>query len=82
MDLELGTDPASMRRLLTFLTMTFNGGTDVDAPLALSLERVGREGWNLVRPARGPGWGGGASDTVLVHALVSQVGRARRRLID
>ena len=48
-ELELATDAASMRRLLAFLSMGFEGGTDVDAPLALSLERLGREEWKLVR---------------------------------
>lgn len=33
MELELGTDTASMRRLLNFLTMSFSGGTDVGEPL-------------------------------------------------
>jgi uncharacterized protein with von Willebrand factor type A (vWA) domain len=47
MELELGTDAASMSRLLSFLTMSFSGGTDVDAPLALSLERLTREEWEL-----------------------------------
>ncbi|PSC69825.1 von Willebrand type A [Micractinium conductrix] len=47
MELELGNDAASIRNLLTFLTSGFGGGTDVDAPLALSLERVGREEWSL-----------------------------------
>ncbi|KAL4527328.1 hypothetical protein Ndes2526B_g08972 [Nannochloris sp. 'desiccata'] len=47
MDLELGNDSASMLRLLNFLTMSFSGGTDVDAPLALSLERLTREEWEL-----------------------------------
>lgn len=47
MELELGVDSASIARLLSFLTMGFSGGTDVDAPLALSLERLGREGWEL-----------------------------------
>lgn len=47
MQIELGTDAESMERLLKFLTMSFTGGTDVDAPLALSLERVGREEWTL-----------------------------------
>jgi uncharacterized protein with von Willebrand factor type A (vWA) domain len=47
MDLELGNDSASMNRLLNFLTMSFSGGTDVDAPLALSLERLTREEWGL-----------------------------------
>lgn len=45
--LKLGTDAGSLKRLLSFLTMSFNGGTDVDAPLALSLDRVGREEWSL-----------------------------------
>lgn len=47
MELELGVDRESISRLLTFLTMSFSGGTDVDAPLALSLERLGREEWEL-----------------------------------
>jgi uncharacterized protein with von Willebrand factor type A (vWA) domain len=47
MELELGVDPSSISRLLSFMTMGFSGGTDVDAPLALSLERLGREGWAL-----------------------------------
>jgi uncharacterized protein with von Willebrand factor type A (vWA) domain len=47
MDIELGNDSASMLQLLNFLTMSFSGGTDVDAPLALSLERLTREEWEL-----------------------------------
>lgn len=47
MELELGTDPASFKNLLVFLTSGFGGGTDVDAPLELSLERIGREEWAL-----------------------------------
>ena len=47
MELELGRDTASLSRLLSFLTMSFSGGTDVDAPLALSLERLTREEWDL-----------------------------------
>jgi len=47
MDIELGNDSASMVQLLNFLTMSFSGGTDVDAPLALSLERLTREEWEL-----------------------------------
>ncbi|GAB4822634.1 hypothetical protein N2152v2_009680 [Parachlorella kessleri] len=46
-ELEVGTDPASMQRLLGFLTMAFNGGTDVDAPLALSLTRITQEDCQL-----------------------------------
>ena len=47
MELELDIGPESITKLLSFLTMSFSGGTDVDAPLALSLERLGREEWNL-----------------------------------
>jgi uncharacterized protein with von Willebrand factor type A (vWA) domain len=47
MELELGIDSDSITELLSFLTMSFSGGTDVDAPLALSLERLGREEWNM-----------------------------------
>jgi uncharacterized protein with von Willebrand factor type A (vWA) domain len=47
MELELGMEPGSITNLLSFLTMSFSGGTDVDAPLALSLERLGREEWNM-----------------------------------
>ena len=48
MELELGSDQGSVMRLLSFLKMSFSGGTDVDAPLALSLDRLGEEGWELV----------------------------------
>ena len=47
MELELDVGPESISKLLSFLTMSFSGGTDVDAPLALSLDRLGREEWNL-----------------------------------
>lgn len=46
-ELELGTDDASVLRLLKFLSMSFQGGTDVDAPLALSLERLKQQEWAL-----------------------------------
>lgn len=36
-ELELGVGPESISSLLNFLTMSFSGGTDVDAPLACSL---------------------------------------------
>lgn len=48
MELELGTDQGSFLQLLKFLKMSFSGGTDVDAPLALSLDKLGQEGWELV----------------------------------
>lgn len=47
MEIELDIGADSITRLLGFLTMSFSGGTDVDAPLALSLERLGREEWSL-----------------------------------
>jgi uncharacterized protein with von Willebrand factor type A (vWA) domain len=47
MEIELDIGQESINKLLSFLTMSFSGGTDVDAPLALSLERLGREEWNL-----------------------------------
>ena len=47
MEIELDIGSDSITKLLGFLTMSFSGGTDVDAPLALSLERLGREEWNL-----------------------------------
>lgn len=39
-ELELGVGPESISSLLNFLTMSFSGGTDVDAPLACSLGTV------------------------------------------
>ena len=60
MELELGADAASFAALLAFLACGFGGGTDVDAPLALCLERVASEEWALVRAGgRGAGGGGG-----------------------
>ncbi|KAI3428338.1 hypothetical protein D9Q98_006718 [Chlorella vulgaris] len=47
MELELGSDAASFNNLLTFLTCSFGGGTDVDAPLALSLERLKKDQWAM-----------------------------------
>lgn len=44
-ELELTTGPGALDRLLHFLQMSFQGGTDVDKPLELSLERLGREEW-------------------------------------
>jgi uncharacterized protein with von Willebrand factor type A (vWA) domain len=44
-ELELGVDADSLARLLDFLAGSFNGGTDVDAPLQRSLERLERDEW-------------------------------------
>lgn len=48
MELELKVDSNSMKQLLQFLTGGFNGGTDVDKPLELSLKRLGEKEWNQV----------------------------------
>ena len=50
MELELKVDSSSMKQLLQFLTGGFNGGTDVDKPLELSLKRLGEKEWNQVGP--------------------------------
>lgn len=50
MELELKVDASSMKQLLQFLTGGFNGGTDVDKPLELSLKRLGEKEWNQVAP--------------------------------
>lgn len=50
MELELKVDSNSMKQLLQFLTGGFNGGTDVDKPLELSLKRLGEKEWNQVKP--------------------------------
>ncbi len=44
-ELELGVDAASMSRLLRFLCFSFGGGTDVDRPLELSLQRLQQNDW-------------------------------------
>ena len=44
-ELELGTDPGAMSRLLDFLASSFDGGTDVDKPLELSLQRLEENTW-------------------------------------
>lgn len=37
--------PSAIKKLLAFLQYSFSGGTDVDAPLELSLERLREEEW-------------------------------------
>lgn len=44
--LELGRGAGALARLLAFLAGSFHGGTDVDAPLELSLARLEREEWS------------------------------------
>jgi hypothetical protein len=48
MEMELKVDSNSMVKLLKFLTGGFNGGTDVDKPLELSLKRLAEKEWNQV----------------------------------
>lgn len=48
MEMELKVDSNSMAKLLKFLTGGFNGGTDVDKPLELSLKRLTEKEWNQV----------------------------------
>ena len=48
MEMELKVDSNSMSQLLKFLTGGFNGGTDVDKPLELSLKRLAEKEWNQV----------------------------------
>lgn len=44
-ELELAVDARSMSNLLEFLKYSFGGGTDVDRPLELSLQRLEAQGW-------------------------------------
>ena len=41
-------DARSMSKLLDFLRHSFGGGTDVDRPLELSLQRLESQGWEQV----------------------------------
>jgi hypothetical protein len=63
-ELDLSLTIKSLDKLLDFLSCSFNGGTDVDRPLALSLERLAADEWKQVGGAwwargRGAGWGQG-----------------------
>lgn len=44
-ELQLSVDVDSLDQLLAFLSCSFMGGTDVDAPLKLSLERLAKAEW-------------------------------------
>ncbi len=46
--MELAVTPGAMRALLGFLQYSFGGGTDVDHPLELSLQRLEDQSWNQV----------------------------------
>ena len=42
-------DVGSLMELLNFLMYSFGGGTDVDRPLELSLDRLEQRDWSQVR---------------------------------
>ena len=50
-ELELKVDASSLAELLNFLKYSFDGGTDVDRPLELSLERLEQKDWSQVSSA-------------------------------
>jgi uncharacterized protein with von Willebrand factor type A (vWA) domain len=47
-ELELSVDLPSLDKLLDFLSCSFQGGTDVDKPLQLSLKRLQKDEWAKV----------------------------------
>ena len=47
--MELGMDGGSMVKLLQFLQYSFGGGTDVDMPFSLALDRLQQGRWSQVR---------------------------------
>lgn len=47
-ELELKVDTGSLLELLNFLRFSFGGGTDVDRPLELSLDRLEQRDWSQV----------------------------------
>lgn len=73
MELELKVDSSSMKQLLQFLSGGFNGGTDVDKPLELSLKRLSEKEWNqvLINVTVGLSWG---SVFVLLEGTAAAVG--------
>lgn len=49
LDLNLKDGDVAVERLLNFLRFSFGGGTDVDKPLQLSLDRLQHDEWKQVR---------------------------------
>lgn len=47
-EMELSVTPKALQTLLNFLRYSFGGGTDVDRPLELALQRLQDENWNQV----------------------------------
>lgn len=44
--LEIDLGPTGIASLLSLLSMSFHGGTDVDAPVRIALDTLERQGWN------------------------------------
>ena len=53
-ELELKVDTASLLELLNFMRYSFGGGTDVDRPLELSLDRLEQRDWSQVGSLKHP----------------------------
>ena len=65
-ELELSVDIPSLDRLLEFLGSSFQGGTDVDKPLELSLERLKDAKWAQVGLVAQPLGGKGNSSGIAI----------------
>ena len=48
-ELQLDLRPGALEKLLGFLRFSFGGGTDVDRPLEMSLERLQHNDWKQAR---------------------------------
>jgi len=53
-ELELKVDTGSLLELLNFMKYSFGGGTDVDRPLELSLDRLEQRDWSQVNTLSTP----------------------------
>jgi uncharacterized protein with von Willebrand factor type A (vWA) domain len=65
--LDLSEPSSALEKLLSFLECSFKGGTDVDQPLELALERLKGEEWQ-------------AADILMVTD--GEIPRPRQRLLD
>lgn len=44
-EMEIGLTAEGLERMITFLSMSFGGGTDAEGPLNLALQQSDKEGW-------------------------------------
>ncbi|MFT6908408.1 MAG: hypothetical protein ACJAS1_005108 [Oleiphilaceae bacterium] len=44
-EIELSLTPEGLKRIITFLSMSFGGGTDAEGPLKLALKQSDKKGW-------------------------------------